>query len=91
MTEQQMIEDGWRRCAVGQRTTQHCGMAEEARAQERQRIMERVWILRDQWLARYTSPIWAEFDGPDPDYDRGRLAALRDVRDIILGEDTSHA
>jgi hypothetical protein len=34
MTEQQMIDDGWRRCAVGQRTTQHCGMAEEVRAQE---------------------------------------------------------
>ena len=79
------LEDGWRRCAVGQRTTQSCGMAEEARAQERQRIVERVCVLRDQWLARWNSPIRMEFDVPDLSYDRGRLAALRDVRDIILG------
>ena len=90
MTEQQMIEDGWRRCAVGQRTTQSCGMAEEARAQERARIVERVCVLRDEWIANYDSQISAEYNAAAAAYDRGRIAALRDVRDIIWGEDTSH-
>ena len=31
-----MIADGWRQCAQGQKTTQHCGMAEQARAEERE-------------------------------------------------------
>ena len=29
LLQQQMIEDGWRQCAVGQGTTQFCGVAEE--------------------------------------------------------------
>jgi len=31
-----MKQAGWRRCAKGQKTTQHCGMAEQARADERE-------------------------------------------------------
>jgi hypothetical protein len=31
-----MIADGWRQCAQGQKTTQHCGMAEQVRAEERE-------------------------------------------------------
>ena len=31
-----MISDGWRQCAQGQRTTQHCAVAEQARAEERE-------------------------------------------------------
>lgn len=27
---ERMVADGWRRCAVGQKVTQHCGLAEEA-------------------------------------------------------------
>jgi hypothetical protein len=53
MSDQQMIADGWRKCAVGQRTTQHCGMVEEARAQERERIRARVQELRDEWIRGY--------------------------------------
>ena len=33
--EQQMIRDGWRKCAVGQRTTQFCGLLDEAVKAER--------------------------------------------------------
>ncbi len=31
-----MIADGWRRCAHGQRTTQFCAQAEQARQEERE-------------------------------------------------------
>lgn len=31
-----MTKDGWRRCAVGQRTTQFCGMLEDAVKAERE-------------------------------------------------------
>jgi hypothetical protein len=31
-----MIADGWRQCAQGQRTTQHCAVAEQARLEERE-------------------------------------------------------
>ena len=33
--EQQMIRDGWRKCAEGQRTTQHCGLLDAAVKAER--------------------------------------------------------
>ncbi len=32
----QMISEGWRQCAQGQKTSQHCGMVEQARAEERE-------------------------------------------------------
>ena len=45
-----MLRDGWRQCAVGQRTTQFCGMTEdavkaerEACAQECEKIERRKW------------------------------------------------
>jgi hypothetical protein len=31
-----MISDGWRQCAEGQRTSQHCAVAEQARRDERE-------------------------------------------------------
>ena len=34
--EAQMIRDGWRQCAEGQRTTQFCGLLEEAVKAERE-------------------------------------------------------
>lgn len=30
LVEQRLIRDGWRQCAKGQRTTQFCGLLEEA-------------------------------------------------------------
>jgi hypothetical protein len=33
--EQQMIRDGWRQCAKGQRTTQYCGLLDAAVKDER--------------------------------------------------------
>ena len=83
MTEQQMIEDGWRRCAVGQRTTQSCGMAEEARAQERQRIV----ALIKRHIVRWQSGQWFghKLEGDD-DYDE--VVALK--RLLRQMEETSH-
>lgn len=43
-----MIADGWRQCAQGQRTTQFCGMAEEARKAERE-ACARVCEPQDKW------------------------------------------
>jgi len=34
--EQQMIRDGWRQCAKGQRTTQYCGLLDAAVKDERE-------------------------------------------------------
>ena len=31
-----MISEGWRQCAQGQKTTQHCAVAEQARQEERE-------------------------------------------------------
>jgi hypothetical protein len=43
-----MISEGWRQCAKGQKTTQHCGMVEQARLEEREacaRVCEgREWV-----------------------------------------------
>jgi len=36
MLREKMIADGWRQCAQGQKTTQHCAVAEQARQEERQ-------------------------------------------------------
>lgn len=38
-----MINDGWRQCAKGQRTTQFCGAAEQARADEREACAQIAW------------------------------------------------
>ncbi len=35
-----MISDGWRQCAKGQRTTQFCGMVEQARQEEREACLD---------------------------------------------------
>lgn len=42
LIQQQMEAEGWRQCAVGQGTTQFCGMAEELR-----KDAERYRYLRD--------------------------------------------
>jgi hypothetical protein len=34
LVRNRMISEGWRQCAQGQRTTQHCAMAEQARLEE---------------------------------------------------------
>ena len=41
----EVIKDGWRQCAKGQRTTQFCGMAEKAREEEREECAKIV----DEW------------------------------------------
>lgn len=41
--EQQMIRDGWRKCAEGQKTTQFCGLLAEAVAAEREKVAR--WMI----------------------------------------------
>ena len=36
MTRDDLIRDGWRQCAEGQRTTQHCGLLDAAVRAERE-------------------------------------------------------
>ena len=86
MTEKQMIEDGWRRCAVGQRTTQQCGLAEEARAQERQRIVALILDEIDYWQS---GPEFRDWDGTADEFDEV-IALKRLLRFLRQVEDTSH-
>ena len=41
--EAQMIRDGWRKCAEGQRTTQYCGLLEEAVKAEREAVLDIIF------------------------------------------------
>lgn len=55
MTDDEMIRRGWRRCAVGQRTTQYCGQLEAAVAAEREacaKVCEEQWGASDLFYAR---------------------------------------
>jgi hypothetical protein len=82
MTEQQMIEDGWRRCAVGQRDTQHCGMVEEARAQERARMVALIHEQIAHWESEPVLRHWEDFD---------EVTALKRLLRLLRQvEDTSH-
>ena len=52
-TRNRMIADGWRQCAQGQKTTQFCGMAEQARLEEREacaRVCEDDPLRAWDWL-----------------------------------------
>ena len=42
--EQQMIRDGWRQCAEGQRTTQHCKLLDAAVKAEQEKVAR--WMIR---------------------------------------------
>lgn len=49
-TKQAMIADGWRQCAKGQRTTQYCGLTEEAiRQAKREALLEAI----NEWEKPY--------------------------------------
>ena len=48
LLQQQMVADGWRQCAVGQGTTQFCGVAEELRKDaERCKLLFYYWEIND--------------------------------------------
>jgi hypothetical protein len=74
---------GWRRCAVGQRTTQHCGLVEEARAQERARI---VTLIREH-IALWAEGQWIGIPVDDDDDFDEVIALKRLLSDV---EDTGH-
>jgi hypothetical protein len=50
-----MIKQGWRQCAKDQRTTQFCGMVEQAIQAEREACVQIV--ENEAW--QYASPVWA--------------------------------
>ena len=81
------LEDGWRRCAVGQRTTQHCGIAEEARAQERARIRARVRAMIADWMHESSREGQSLMFYDDC---AGRIRGLWQVLNMVE-EDASHA
>lgn len=75
---QRMIAGGWRQCAVGQRTTQFCGMAEQARADEREAC------------ARLCDGIAAgakQMDGLDGDYESGVEAGAEQCASALRARD----
>jgi hypothetical protein len=45
-----MIADGWRQCAKGQRTTQFCGQAEQARLKEREECAKVCDSFYESWI-----------------------------------------
>ena len=47
--QDELLKQGWRQCAVGQRTTQYCGMAEQARLEEREACLKEIAIELDEW------------------------------------------
>ena len=69
-----MIADGWRQCAQGQRTSQHCGMVEQARLGERKAcakvfaaaIRARGHAQVADRLARHGIPMPGDDNGRDP-------------------------
>ena len=48
--QDELLKQGWRQCAVGQRTTQYCGMAEQARLEEREACLKEIAIELDEWV-----------------------------------------
>jgi hypothetical protein len=68
-----MIADGWRQCAQGQRTTQHCGMVEQARLEEREKLASAIdhqrRAMKDhfevQWLRELAAALRARHPEPD--------------------------
>ena len=69
-----MIADGWRQCAQGQRTSQFCAVAEQARLEERKAcakvfaaaIRARGHAQVADRLARHGIPMPGEDNGRDP-------------------------
>lgn len=47
LIKEQMLSEGWRQCAVGQRTTQFCGQVQAAVALEREEILK---MSEAQWF-----------------------------------------
>jgi len=44
MAQAAMIEQGWRQCAKGQRTTQFCGIVEQVVQAEREAVSDEWWM-----------------------------------------------
>ena len=50
MAQAAMVEQGWRKCAEGQRTTQFCGMTEKAVQEEREKVAEEMFdMCKEGW------------------------------------------
>lgn len=57
LLREKMISEGWRQCAEGQRTTQHCAVAEQARDEaERYKASASMWRNKAYELGGYSLP-----------------------------------
>ena len=57
LVRDQMLSEGWRQCAQGQRTTQHCAVAEQARQEaERYKASASMWRNKAYELGGYSLP-----------------------------------
>lgn len=55
-----MVKDGWRQCAKGQATTQYCGIAEQARLEEREacaQLAESMELERPSGSSMYSGDV----------------------------------
>ena len=55
-----MVKDGWRQCAKGQTTTQYCGIAEQARLEEREacaQLAESMELERPSGSSMYSGDV----------------------------------
>jgi chaperone required for assembly of F1-ATPase len=75
--EQQMIADGWRQCAKGQRTTQYCGLLNAAVKAERNKVAEENAELLQALQNLHQASHWS--DAPE-EMDAAKAAIEKAIR-----------
>ena len=60
MDEAELLENGWRRCAVGQKTTQWCAQAEEQRRRDEELLRIALAALRNGGNTEFAAALIAK-------------------------------
>lgn len=60
MDEAELLENGWRRCAVGQKTTQWCAQAEEHRQRDEELLRMALAALRSGGNTEFAAALIAQ-------------------------------
>ena len=60
MDETELIERGWRRCAIGQTTTQWCAQAEEQRQRDEELLRMALAALRSGGNTEFAAALIAQ-------------------------------
>lgn len=86
LVEQHLIESGYRKCAVGQRTTQFCGQLEKAVEAERSKSMSREeeMVLRELAAGRFVSAKMVETLGTMSIWSKNSIA--REIGKAVAAE-----